>query len=80
MTFWEMSPVKVSQTVFLTLKGKAREALLEIDPECLNKDVDINFLCEKLDKLFKINSNQAAHKAYGDFEIYVSSKDVFIAN
>ena len=84
MTFWEMATsvpaAKRAPTVFLTLKGKAREAVLEMDPESLNKDGGMNVLYGKLDKLFKIDSNQAALKAYGDFEKYVRPKDISISN
>ena len=80
MRFWEIAtPTQKSKrapTVFLGLKGKAREAVLEMDPEALNTDDGMLLLYEKLDSLFLVDKNQAALEAYGKFEKYLRPSDV----
>ena len=74
MRFWEMATNVVAKkrapTVFLTLSGKAREAVLEMDPEELNDDEGLTKLYLKLDKLFKVDADQAALQVYEKFEKY----------
>ena len=72
MKFWEQAtnvlPKKRAATVFLTLQGKAREAILEIDPDSMNTDTGLTVLYDKLDELFKVDEDQAALAAYEKFE------------
>ncbi len=79
MLFWEMATNveenKRAPTVFLSLTGKAREAVLEMDPNELNAKEGMKKLYAKLDKLFKIDSNLAALMAYEAFEKYVRSEE-----
>ena len=53
MKFWEIASniaaKKRASVVFLTLAGKAREAVLEMDPDELNCDEGLEKLYEKLD-------------------------------
>ena len=53
MTIWEMatsfSKDKRAPVVFLSLAGKAQEAVLELDPKLLNTDTGMDALYEKLD-------------------------------
>lgn len=46
--------------VFFILSGKSREAVLEIDPGELNTRDGMKLLYEKLNSLFKVDTNQAA--------------------
>ena len=46
--------------MFLTLSGKAREAVLEMDTDDLSSDDGMTKLYEKLDSLFKVDKDQAA--------------------
>ena len=83
MKFWEhatnVALKKRAATVFLTLQGKAREAILEIDPDSLNVDTGMALLYEKLDELFKVDEDQAALTAYEKFENYSRSPEMKIS-
>ena len=74
MKLWEIAtniiPKKRAATVFLTLSGKAREAVLEMDTDDLSSDDGMTKLYEKLDSLFKVDKDQAALDAYEKFEKY----------
>ena len=59
--------------VFLSLEGKAREAVLELNTEVLNSEDGIKKLYEKLDTLFLEDVNQSAFRAYEKFENYQRS-------
>ena len=56
--------------VILSLVGKAREAVLELDMATLNADHGMEKLYQKLDTLFLEDANQAAFMAYESFEKY----------
>ena len=72
MQFWEMATSvteeKLTPTVFLSLSGKAREVTLEMDPDKYCVKGGLKLLYAKLNKLFEMDSNQAALKACGDFK------------
>ena len=74
MELWEMATSievkKRAPTVFLTLEGKAREAVLKMDIKTLNENDGMTKLYEKLDTLFKEDSDQSALLAYEAFEKY----------
>ena len=56
--------------MFLSLEGKAREAVLELDTAVLNSEDGMKKLYEKLDTLFLEDVNQSAFRAYETFENY----------
>ena len=74
MTIWEMATSvpeeKRAPVVFLSLSGKAQEAILELDPTELNTRNGMRVLYDKLDSIFKVDKAQAALTAYADFEKY----------
>ena len=84
MLVWEMatavSEEKRGPTVFLSLSGKAREAVLEMDLNKLNTKEGLKLLYEKLDSLFEVDKHQAALMAYGDFEKYTRPSSMTIAD
>ena len=84
MKFWELatniSAKKRAAVVFLTLTGKAREAVLEVDPEQFDADDGLTKLYEKLDGLFKEDKSQATLNAYERFEKYKRSAEMNIAD
>ena len=55
---------------FLSLEGKAREAVLELDTAVLNSEDGMKKLYEKLDTLFLEDVNHSAFRAYKTFENY----------
>ena len=82
MVLWEMATTvekkKRAPTVFLSLTGKAREAILELDASLLNTEDGLNVLIKKLDTLFQEDKNQAALLAYDKFEQYKRPEDFSI--
>jgi hypothetical protein len=82
MVLWEMATTiekkKRAPTVFLSLTGKAREAMLELDPSLLNADDGMKVLIGKLDTLFQEDKNQAALMAYDKFEQYMRPDDLSV--
>ena len=84
MVIWEMATnvekKKMAPTVFLTLTGKAREAVLEMDAATLNEDNGLTKLYEKLDELFKEDATQAALICYDKFERYARGSEMSITD
>ena len=74
MKIWKhvtsLDKAKRAPMVFLSLEGKAREAVLELDTAVLNSEDGMKKLYEKLDTLFQENINQSAFRAYETFENY----------
>ena len=64
MKIWELvtslDKTKQALIVFLSLEGKAREAVLELDTAVLNSEDGMKKLYEKLDTLFLEDVNQSA--------------------
>ena len=56
--------------VFLSLEGKVREAILELDTAVLNSEDGMKNLYKKLDTLFLEDINQSAFWSYETFEGY----------
>ena len=55
-----LDKTKRAPIVFLSLEGKAREAILELDTVVLNSEDGMKNLYEKLDTLFLEDKNQSA--------------------
>ena len=74
MQIWEMvtcvEKVKRALIVFLSLEGKAREAVLELDIEVLNSEDGMEKVYEKLDTLFLGDINQSPFLTYKIFKRY----------
>ena len=74
MHIWElatsMDKTKQALIVFLSLEGKPREAVLELDTAVLNFEDGMKILYEKLDTLLQEDINQSAFRAYKTFESY----------
>ena len=64
MKFWEIATslerTKRAPTVFLSLTGKAHEAILEMDHVIFNQDDSMTALYVKPDNLFRVDANLAA--------------------
>ena len=71
---WELvtslDKTKRALMVFLSLEGKVREAVLELDTVVLNSEDGMKKLYEKQDTLFLEDVNQSAFRAYETFENY----------
>ena len=64
--------------MFLSLKEKAREAVLELDIVALNSKDEMEKVYEKLDTIFLEDINQSAFLAYETFEGYRRQPDTLI--
>ena len=84
MAIWELatnlSKTKQGPVVFLSLKGKAQEAVLELGPTVIGAEDGLAKLYEKLDSLFKIDTAQASLSAYADFEKYMRPSSMSMAD
>ena len=84
MVLWEMATSvdkkKMAPTVFLTLTGKAREAVLEMNADELNAEDGMTKLYAKLDELLKEGKTQASLICYDKFERYVRPSEMSIAD
>ena len=65
-----LDKAKRALMVFLSLEGKAREAVLELNTVVLNSEDGMKKLYEKLDTLFLEDVNQSVFRAYETFENY----------
>ena len=59
---------KQALAIFLSLEGKAREVVLEIDIDNLDKDDGVERILTQLDKLYLKDKLQLAYQAYDNFE------------
>ena len=81
--FTSVDKKKQAPAIFLTLQGKARDAVLEMDVNTLNADDGVVKLIETLDGLFKKDTLQLAFTTYDNFERFrkpdeMSIKDYII--
>ena len=63
-----LKPEQQGPCLYLSLKGKAREAALELDLEAINGKDGIQLTLERLDALFLEDKTQTAYLAYQTFE------------
>ena len=63
-----LKPQQQGPCLYLSLKGKAREAALELDLEAINGKDGIQLILERLDALFLEDTMQTAYLAYQTFE------------
>ena len=66
-----LSQEKQGPALWMALKGKAKEAVKEMEISDIKKDDGLTLMMEKLDEVFKTDDNQAAYLAYRDFENFV---------
>ena len=66
--FTTLEKRKQALAIFLSLEGKAREVVLEIDIDNLDKDDGVERILTQLDKLYLKDKLQLAYQAYDNFE------------
>ena len=76
--FRDLPKMKQGPAIYLTLSGKAREAVFELDIEKLNDDSGVDTVLKRLDKMFLQDSNQSAYMAYDKFEKFQMLPDMDI--
>ena len=67
-TFTDIAADKQGPAVFLTLEGKAREAIIELEVADINHADGLKNIIQKLDKLYLKDKTQAAYERYDCFE------------
>lgn len=71
-----LSKEKQGPALWMALKGKAKEAIKEMEIKDIKADSGLEVMMTKLDELFKTDDNQAAYLAYRDFEIFLRPQDM----
>ena len=66
--FIDLNAEKQGPVIFLTLSGKAREAVLELDVSKLTDKDGVKNVISKLDTLYLENKTQSAYAAYENFK------------
>ena len=76
----EVNKEKQAAMIFLSLKGKSREAVLELDKDIIGAadGSGVTKVIEKLDSLWKEDENLEAFSAYEKFEQFCRPKDMNI--
>ena len=64
----DLAKEKQGPAVLLSLKGRAREAALELEVSELAKETGLDLIITKLDSLFAKDLDQLAYDAYEKFE------------
>ena len=74
--FTDSSAKKQGPAIFLTLSGKAREAVLRSDVSKLTDKDGVKNVISKLDTLYLEDTNQSAYAAYENFEHFQQSPEM----
>ena len=84
MAIWELATnltkEKRGPVVYLSLKGKAQEAVLELGANVIGAADGLQKIYDKLDSLFLIDTTQATLTAYAEFEKYVRPSSMSMAD
>ena len=78
--FTTLDKKKQGLAIFLSLDGKAREIVLELDIEVMNNDDGVEKVLEQLDKLYLKDKMQLSYQAYDAFEKFKRPEDMAIAD
>ena len=78
--FTSLAKEKQALAIFLSLEGKARETVLEVEVDDLNKDDGVEKVLAKLDNLFLKDKLQLAYTSYDNFEKFRRPSDMSMAD
>ena len=67
---------KQGPALWMSLAGKAKEVIQDMDLEEIKADNGLSQMIRKLDAVFKIDENQAAYLAYRSFETFIRPSDM----
>ncbi|CAF2215355.1 unnamed protein product [Rotaria magnacalcarata] len=76
--FTELSKARQGPAIFLSLTGKPREAVLELEISEISSDNGVKKLLEKLDSLYLEDKKKLAYLAYDKFENFQRPIDMSI--
>ena len=74
----ELDVRKQGPAILLSLEGKAKDSVLELDIDDIAKDGGVLIIIAKLDKLYLKDKAQTAYEAYDKFEKFQRSSDMSI--
>ena len=75
-TFTDLAVKKQGPAIFLTLEGRAREAVLELDVDKISAESGVQEIINKLDTLYLKDKTQSAFEAYDTFEKFRRPKEM----
>ena len=78
--FTDLAGVKQGPAIFLTLEGRAKEAVLELDVKNIGSKDGVALIIEKLDSLFLKDKTQSAFEAYDTFEKFRRPSDLSMSD
>ena len=78
--FTDLSKSRQAPAIFLTLEGKAREPILELEVDKLSCDAGVKTIIEQLDKLCLKDKTQTAYLAYNKFEKFRRSSTMSVSD
>ena len=73
--FTDLADIKQGPAIFLTLEGRAREAVLELEIAKISSKDGVNNIIEKLDSLYLKDKTQSAFEVYDSFEKFRRPSD-----
>ena len=73
--FTKEEPRRQGPAVYLSLKGRAREAVRGISINDLKKDNDLEEIIRMLDEIFQIDETTRAYHAFKDYVEYRQTSD-----
>ena len=79
-TFTNLPANKQGPAIFLTLEGKAREAILELDVSQISSEDGVKKVTDKLDTLYSKDKVQTAYECYDRFEKFQRSPDMTMSD
>ena len=78
--FTTLEKKKQGLAIFLSLEGKAREAVLELEIDEMNEDDGVKKVLAQLDKLYLKDKLQLSFQAYDNFRKFKRPADMPIAD
>ena len=67
---------KRGPALWMSLKGKAKEAIKEMDLNEIKAENGLDEMIRRLDEIFKTDNNQAAYMAYKNFETFIRPQEM----
>ena len=77
--FTTLTASKQGPAIFLTLEGRAREAVLELEVKAISAETGVKAITDKLDSLYLKDKVQSAYEAYDSFEKFKRPEDMSIS-
>ena len=78
-SFTDLADTKQGPAIFLTLEGRSREAVRELDVSKISAKDGVKNIMEKLDGLYLRDKTQSAFEAYDAFEKFCRASEMSIS-